>query len=132
MTVKLAYLKSGEQVIADIKELVDPESNKVVSLLFENPYVVVLLTPELLVESNVNQLSEVEHRVSYSPWIVLSEDKKIAVNPDWIVTVVEPNEWIKSSYTEKMSVDIGNGEVDESLKGPMINESLENFEVIGE
>jgi hypothetical protein len=130
MTVKLAYLKSGEQVIADIKELVDPNSEKVVSLLFENPYVVVLLTPELLVESNINQLSEVEHRVSYSPWIVFSDDKKIAVNPDWVITVVEPNEWIKSSYMEKMSVDIGNAEVDETLKGPTINESLENFEVV--
>ena len=132
MAVKLAYLKSGEQVIADIKELVDPESDKVVSLLFENPYVVVLLTPELLVESSVNKLSEVEHRVSYSPWIVFSEDKKIAVNPDWVVTVVEPNEWIKSSYIEKMTVDIGNAEVDETLRGPTINESIENFEVIGD
>lgn len=132
MTVKLAYLKSGEQVIADIKEIVEPESNKVVSLLFENPYVVVLLTPELLVESNINELTEVEHRVSFSPWIVLSEDKRIAVNPDWIVTVVEPNEWIKSSYIDKMSVDIGNAEVDETLRGPTIDESFENFEVIEE
>jgi len=39
MSVKLAVLKSGEHVIADIKELVD-SNEKVVSLVFENPYVV--------------------------------------------------------------------------------------------
>lgn len=132
MTVKLAYLKSGEQVIADIKEIVEPESNKVVSLLFDNPYVVVLLTPELLIESNINELAEVEHRVSFSPWIVLSEDKRIAVNPDWIITVVEPNEWIKTSYVNKMTVDVGNAEIDETLGTPTLDESFENFEVIEE
>jgi hypothetical protein len=129
MTIKLAYLKSGEQVIADIKELVNPDNEKVVSLLFTDPYCVVLLTPELLVESQVNQYKEIEHKVSFSPWIVLSEDRQIAVNPDWIVTVVEPNEWIKTSYKEKMNIDVGNAEVDESLKPEMIGEEFSSFEV---
>ena len=35
MSVKLAFLKSGEQIIADIKELVD-SNEKVVPLVFEN------------------------------------------------------------------------------------------------
>lgn len=132
MTVKLAYLKSGEQVISDIKEIVDPETNKVVSLLFTDPYCVVLLTPELLIEGEINQYKEVEHRVSFSPWIVLSDERKIAVNPDWIVTIVEPNAWIRTSYEEKMNLDVGNAEIDESLKPTVLNEELENFEVIGE
>ena len=45
MSIKLALLKSGEQIIADIRELVDQDQNdKVVSLLFSNPYVARLLT----------------------------------------------------------------------------------------
>ena len=102
MTVKLALLKSGEQVIADIMELVN-EDDKVVSLVFSNPYVARLLTPELLMENSVRLNDEVEHKVAFSPWIVLSQDKKVAVDPAWVITVVEPHEWIKSSYEEKMN-----------------------------
>jgi hypothetical protein len=103
MAIKLAVLKSGEQIIADIKEFVD-ENDKVVSLIFENSYTVRFLTPELLVEDLAeSENREVTHKVSYSPWIVLSEDKLIPVPPDWVVTIVEPIEWVRKSYEEKMN-----------------------------
>jgi len=122
MTVKLALLKSGESVIADIMELVD-ENEKVVSLVFSNPYVVRLLTSELLMEYNLSLQDEVEHKVSFSPWIVLSQDKKIAIDPKWVVTVVNPHEWIKSSYEERMNTSVEEHN----------NQSLiENFEVLTE
>jgi hypothetical protein len=126
MAVKLALLKSGEQVIADIMELVN-ENDDVVSLVFSNPYIVCLLTSELLMEGSV-QLNneEVEHKVSFSPWVVLSADKKMAVDSKWVVTVVEPHEWIKKSYEEKMSES-----VNETVSESSISE-VENFEVIAE
>jgi len=126
MAVKLALLKSGENVIADIMELVD-ENEKVVSLVFSNPYVVRLLTPELLIENSLGLQGEVEHRVSYSPWIVLSQDKKIAVDPKWVVTIVEPHEWIKSSYEERM-----NSNVEKQMSVEEPSTLIENFEVIQE
>lgn len=131
MSVKLAYLKTGEQVLADIKELVD-ENEKVVSLLFSNPYIVKFLTPELLFEGYVNEFeNEVEHRVAFSPWIVLSADKDIPVNPDWVISIVEPIEWVKNSYIEKMNASTSDGVVNEDLRPPQIlNE--ENFEVMEE
>ena len=122
MAVKLAVLKSGENVIADVKQLVD-HNDKVMSLVFTNPYVITLLTPEILFEPSVEQ--EYEHKVSFYPWIVLSNDKVIEVNPDWIVCVVEPNEMIKSSYETKMNKSV-NGDFKDS------KDSLENFEVITE
>ena len=126
MAIKLALLKSGEQVIADIMELVN-ENDDVVSLVFSNPYIVRLLTSELLMESSV-QLNdeEVEHKVAFSPWIVLSADKKMAVDSKWVVTVVEPHEWIKKSYEEKMSES-----VNETVSESPISE-VENFEVLTE
>ena len=142
MTVKLALLKSGEQVIADIMELVN-EDDKVVSLVFSNPYVARLLTPELLMENSVRMNDEVEHKVAFSPWIVLSQDKKVAVDPAWVITVVEPHEWIKSSYEEKMDATV-EGSQPESKTGdigsnvPTIEDAeepatiIENFEVITE
>jgi hypothetical protein len=143
MSVKLALLKSGEQVIADIMELVN-EDDKVISLVFSNPYVARLLTPELLMENSVQLNDEIEHKVAFSPWIVLSADKKVAVDPKWVVTIVNPHEWIKSSYEEKMnSVTTEQSQSENSLADiwanvPTVDEEddnttlIENFEVIAE
>jgi hypothetical protein len=143
MAVKLALLKSGEQVIADIMELVN-ENDKVISLVFSNPYVARLLTPELLMENSVQLNDEIEHKVAFSPWIVLSADKKIAVDPKWVVSIVNPHEWIKSSYEEKMNaVTAEQSQSENSIADiwanvPTVDEEddnstlIENFEVITE
>ncbi len=105
MAVQLALLKSGEQVIADIMELVDENNNRK-AYVFSNPYIARLLTSELLVEGSIDQFNEdgeVEHKVAFSPWIILSHDKRVAVDPSWVVTVVNPHPWIKSSYENKMN-----------------------------
>ena len=116
MTVKIAVLKSGEQVIADIKELVD-ENDNVVSLVFSNTYVVRLITPQILFEEN--SVVDSEHKVSYFPWIPLSSDKDIAVDKTWVVSIVEPHEMVYTSYMEKMSSFTGNTQT----------QVIENFEV---
>lgn len=141
MAVKLALLKSGEQVIADIMELVD-ENENVVSLVFTNPYIARLLTPELLMENSLGLKNEIEHKVAFSPWIVLSADKKMALDPKWIVTIVEPHEWIKNSYEEKMNATVEGNQTESKIEDiwsnvPIVEEEepvtlIENFEVIQE
>jgi hypothetical protein len=113
MTIKLALLKSGEQVISDIKELVNDEQ-KVLTLVFNNPYVVQFLTPELLYEEVGNEMEELNYKVSFSPWFPLSSDKVILVSNDWVVSIVEPLEWIKNSYEEKMNKSV-DGKVNNDL-----------------
>ena len=98
MAVKLAVLKSGEDVVADIKELVDDDGNTV-SLVFQNPVVVKLVTPQTLLEGE----NENEYKVAFIPWIPLSEENTIAVQKDWVVTIVEPVELVKTSYEERMN-----------------------------
>ena len=45
MSIKVALLKSGESVIADIKELISDDN--VCGYLFENPNIITYLEPEL-------------------------------------------------------------------------------------
>lgn len=99
MTVKLAILKSGEDVIADIKELVSDEE-KVISYVFSNPFVVKLIEPEILTNDDQSTLNR-QYGLSVYPWIPLTEQKDIVVNPDWIVSIVEPVTTLKKSYEEK-------------------------------
>jgi len=127
MSVKLALLKSSETVIADIQQLVD-ENDKLVSFVFENAYCVRLLTPSVLFEEN--QSVETEHKISFYPWIVLSNDRKIVVDKDWIVSIVEPNEMVKNSYNERMNKTTEGTEKQEPIEPKEI--LIENFEVITE
>lgn len=98
MSIKLAILKSGEDIIADIKELVDDDGN-VISLVFDNPVVVKLISNTTLTE----EVSDRAYKLQFIPWIPLSEDKKIPVKKDWIVTIVEPIKTVKDSYEERMN-----------------------------
>ena len=92
-------LKSGEQLIAEAKELVN-EEKEVKGYLLDKPHKVVTNTPLLLTEEQSND-SSVE--VTLSPWILLSKDQEVVVPPDWVVTVVEPLESVIKMYKEKLS-----------------------------
>ena len=98
MSIKLAILKSGEQVIADAKELVSEE--KIRGYLFTRPHKVVSTQPLLLTEE---QKDDNSLEVTLSPWIILSSDKEVVVPTDWVVTVVEPLESVVKMYEEKVN-----------------------------
>lgn len=97
MAVKLAVLKSGEDVVADIKELCD-ENDNVVALIFNNPVVVKLITNQALLDGE----NPDEYKVAFYPWQPLSAERDIPVRSDWIVSISEPIELVKTSYLEKM------------------------------
>ena len=96
MSIKLALLKSGEQVIADAKELVSEE--KVRGYLFTRPHKVISTQPMLLTEEQQDDRSV---EVTLSPWIILSADTEVIVPTDWVVTIVEPIESVVKMYQEK-------------------------------
>lgn len=100
MTIKLAILKSGEDVIADIKELVSDEE-KVISYVFTDPFCVKLVEPEILTDDDPQKINR-QYSLSVYPWIPLTEQKDIVVNPDWVVSIVEPATTLKKSYEEKV------------------------------
>jgi hypothetical protein len=112
MTVKLALLKSGEDVIADIREAISEETNKTVSYIFSDPYVVKLTRPQVLMEDS-EQLETRAYNISVYPWMPLSDDTDIAINPDWVVTIVEPAATLKKSYEDRM-----NGRGNHNVNGP--------------
>ena len=100
MSIKLALLKSGESVIADMKELVSDD--KVCGYLFKDPHVVDYRSHFLTEE---NEPPSGELRVTLSPWIILTSDKNIPVPRDWIITIVEPIDTVKEMYEERVGTD---------------------------
>ena len=125
MTVKLAILKSGEDVIADIREAISEETNKIVSYIFSEPYVVKLTQPQVLME-DLEQPENRAYNISVYPWMPLSDDTDIAINPDWVVTIVEPAATLKKSYEERM-----NGRRNPNVDGPNDGGTIGRTSVVG-
>ena len=99
MSIKLALLKSGEEVIADIKEIRQEETDVLVSYLFKDPYCVKIKTTQVLVE----QETRPKHELAYYKWMSLSKDDDIIVNRDWVVCISEPLDTVKKNYEEKVN-----------------------------
>ena len=99
MSIKLLYLKSGEQIISDVKELIRKDSNKVYGYVLHKPHEIVASKAVVLTE-DVNDDRKVE--VTLSPWILLTEDKSMTIPQDWIITIVNPIESITKMYQEKI------------------------------
>ncbi len=99
MSIKLALLKSGEEVIADISEFRQEETDILVSYLFRKPYCIKIKTSQVLVEDK----SKPKHELAYYKWMSLSKDDDIIVNKDWVVCITEPLDSVKKNYEEKMN-----------------------------
>ena len=103
MSVKLVMLKSGEDIIADVKELKSEEG--IVGYYFHDPLIVKMYHPEeptVLNEEGSSREYESMISVQFYPWIPLSEESRIPCSADWVVTIVEPVKNIKKLYQERI------------------------------
>jgi len=103
MSVKLVMLKSGEDIIADVKELKTEEG--IVGYYFHDPLIVKMYHPEeptVLNEEGSSREYETKISVQFYPWIPLSKESKIPCSADWVVTIVEPVQNVKTLYQERL------------------------------
>ena len=104
MSIKLLLLKSGEQVLADTKELRRkddvPIVDKVYGFLLTRPHKVLANKPVVLTE---NFDEERNFEITISPWILLTEDKEMTVPKEWVITIVNPIESVVEMYQEKIN-----------------------------
>ena len=105
MSVKLLLLKSGEQILADAKELRRKEDNipitdRVYGYLLNRPHKVVTTKPVVLTE-NVDEDRNIQ--ITLSPWILLTEDKLVTIPKEWVITIVNPIDSIVKMYQEKVN-----------------------------
>ena len=96
MATKLALLQGQEQVIADIKELVD--DGNPIGYLFKNPHRI-SAEKYFLAESSEDR----KIHVTLAPWILLSADSEVLIPKNQVVTIVEPIDSVKEMYSEKLN-----------------------------
>ena len=98
MSIQLALLKSGEEVIADIKEFRDSDE-KLISYLFSNPYALKIKPSQVLMEDTQKPKPE----IVYHRWMPLSKDTDIIVDKDWIVCITDPLNELMETFTERIN-----------------------------
>ena len=104
MSVKLVMLKSGEDLVADVQEI--KSNDEVIGYYFDDPLIVRISEseePTVLNEgSSLTQYTS-KINVTFYPWIPLSKDVRVPCSADWVVTIVEPIEKLKTQYLEKVN-----------------------------
>tara|TARA_B100001564_G_C20011907_1_gene390606 strand:+ start:45 stop:395 length:351 start_codon:yes stop_codon:yes gene_type:complete len=103
MTVKLVMLKSGEDIVADVKEIKSNE--EVIGYYFHDPLIVKMYQPEepkLLNEEGSTKKLSSKISISFYPWVPLSSDNKVPCSADWVITIVEPIENLKTLYEARL------------------------------
>ena len=101
MTIKLALLKSGEEVISDIGEMVT-DKKTVVGYYFTNPCRAILTTSEDEDEGD-DEIEGAETppvSIKLLPWLPLANEDTIPVVADWVISIVEPQPKLKDLYTK--------------------------------
>ena len=102
MTVKLVLLKSGEDIITDVTEMRvgEGKDTKVIGYFFEKACIVKIK------EGQESTPKKSAFKISMFPWMPLSADSNVPVPSDWVVTIVEPKDQLKTMYLEDV---VGNG-----------------------
>ena len=102
MAIKLLLLKSGEDMIANVKEMTFGEGDKtrVVGYSLNRPCVIKMREPNVIPEMEEGNIKKAGYEVSLFPWIPLSAEEDIPIPCDWVVTMVQPTFKLKEMYTE--------------------------------
>ena len=94
MKIKVLVLKSGEDVIAEVQEMVSSD-NQVIGYFLSKPCVVKLQAKEKNNDISVRML----------PWIPIAREKMIPLSTDWVVTMVTPVDKILEMYQTQVLND---------------------------
>tara|TARA_Y100001970_G_scaffold273967_1_gene372996 strand:+ start:1141 stop:1521 length:381 start_codon:yes stop_codon:yes gene_type:complete len=115
MTIKILVLKSGEDVIADIKEMMTSD-NQVMGYLLTKPCVVKLMSAAPLTaeedDSNIEGSSEV--RIRMHPWAPLAKEKEVPLSTEWVVTMFSPIEKVLDMYKKQVLKENGKTDTTDS------------------
>jgi hypothetical protein len=103
MSIKLIILKSGEDLISDVSEMVTDDGEKVFGYFLKKPCIVKIkdFSTKKDPEDIKKEYNGIFNIVLY-PWIPLTKSKIITIPSDWVVTIVEPVSKLLNMYKDQV------------------------------
>ena len=96
--IKLLMLRTGEEVISTVKEIVDPETEKPLGYHLHKPFRLDI------VDSQQNQ----GYQLEWFPWAPLSKDKDFYLPGHHVLTVYDPLDSIAEQYVNAIKDEVYN------------------------
>ena len=107
MSLQLCLLETGETILADVREAINPESNESLGYLVTNPFVVEhTIHNTVQVDENfadVDSSPEGAASLSYRIWAPLSRQNVFNFHKDFIRVIYEADDKIIEQYTEVLA-----------------------------
>ena len=104
MTVKLLLLKSGEEVICDAQELVDPETKEAIGFKLHKPFRLDIVSDE----EGIILDRKKGYQVSWFPWAPLSKDRDFFLPAGHVITAYSPLDSISEQYVNAIKEEFYN------------------------
>ena len=101
MSIKITVLKSGEQIISDMKELTAEGQENAQAYLLVNPHTYEINEKQFITEEEKEE-GDYGIDVSLLPWLILSKDSQMVIPTDSVLTVVEPVDALTKLYQDKI------------------------------
>ena len=96
MSVKLLLLKSGEEVITEAKEIVNPETKEPMGYHLHKPFRLDIVSNDGGIVFN----NEKGYQISWFPWAPLSKDKDFFLPAVHVITAYDPLDSISEQYVQ--------------------------------
>ena len=108
--IKLVFTRDGDNIICDLQEAVDKETGKRQAYIMTIPHKVWIIDqPETPV--NMETFEDQEVKIRYTPWNPFTVDQKIAITPDYVISVMEPSPSILQTYLSNVRAKTGDQSV---------------------
>ena len=96
MSVKLLLLKSGEEVITEAKEIVDPNTKEPMGYHLHKPFRLDIVSNDGGIVFN----NEKGYQISWFPWAPLSKNKDFFLPAGHVITAYDPLDSISEQYVQ--------------------------------
>jgi len=113
MAIQIVTLKSGDQLICELKELYsgEGEDKKGICLLADRPYILSIIgsAPQYLIEE-----AGAELQVKFSKWNPYSVDDQFKLPYDSVMTISNPEPGLQDAYLKKIA-ELQQTQIDNSV-----------------
>ena len=104
MSLQLCLLETGETVIADVREAIEPETNESLGYLVTNPFKVThIINNKVNVDDmteDTNTSPEDAASLAYSVWAPLSRQNTFNFHKDFIRVIYDPDQTVADQYVD--------------------------------
>ncbi len=104
MSLQLCLLETGETVIADVREAIEPETNESLGYLVTNPFKVTHIINNTVnvaeMTEDTNTSPEDAASLAYSVWAPLSRQNTFSFHKDFIRVIYDPDQTVADQYVD--------------------------------